>query len=458
MTITQVIDRSQLEDTTRIDAEYYGPQYMGLEAKVLQTKMSIPWKHIKGEFISGPFGSEFNVENYVTDGSYRYIRGKDVKPFFLLNDDNVYVSKEDFERLKEYALNEGDILISVVGHTRGIAAVIHTEDLPAIFSCKSTAFRGRSVDPYYLVAYLNCRYGHNLLLRRVRGAAQTGLNMGDLKSLPIFLADGKVQAEIAYLVRAAKSDFDSAKSLFAEAERLLLEGLGFTNFRPKEELSYLSNLSRLVGAHRADAEYFQPAYDALVNRIVDYANGCTKLIDIAQPIEADFDPKRYPDRIYRYVELANINSLLGTVEGSSETPGNQAPGRAKRVLANRDVIVSRVEGSLSKVALIGEEFTGALASTGFFQLRATGLLPEALLVLCKSIVIQAQLRRESTGTILAAVPTGSLKRVLVPILSDTLQRKVASLVRESHVLLRNAWISFDKAKNKIERMIEAATA
>ena len=63
----------------------------------------------------------------------------------------------------------GDILISVVG-TPGYATIVDSSILPAIFSCKSTAFRTNSIDPYYFIAYLNSKYGQAFLQRSIRGA------------------------------------------------------------------------------------------------------------------------------------------------------------------------------------------------------------------------------------------------------------------------------------------------
>ena len=52
-----------------------------------------------------------------------------------------------------------------------------------------------------------------------------------------------------------------SKSLYSQAEDLLLKELGLEDFKPKEDLSYIVNLSDVKSAHRTDAEYFQPKYE-----------------------------------------------------------------------------------------------------------------------------------------------------------------------------------------------------
>ena len=224
-----IIKKSELEGAHRLDAEYYQPEYLESERIIKLSSSYKLWRDIEGKFITGPFGSEFNVENYIVDGHYRYVRGKDVKEFFLLDNDNVYIPEKDFARLKKYALDMGDILISVVG-TLGNTVLIDKDNLPAIFSCKSTAFRTKIIDPHYFVAYLNCKYGRGFLERSVRGTVQAGLNINDLKDLVVYIPTIQEQTAIGSMVKNARNELENSKSLYSQAENLLLEELGLTNF------------------------------------------------------------------------------------------------------------------------------------------------------------------------------------------------------------------------------------
>ena len=106
-----IIQKSQIKNVRRIDADYFQPEYLELENKIYLTNSYRLWGNIEGRFITGPFGSEFGVENYTSETQYRYVRGKDVKEFFLLDEDNVYIPKKDFERLNKYSLKEGDVFL-----------------------------------------------------------------------------------------------------------------------------------------------------------------------------------------------------------------------------------------------------------------------------------------------------------------------------------------------------------
>ena len=138
-----------LRATKRIDSEFFRPEYVAAEERVRKCKADDLGKI--GRFVPGPFGSAFHVQNYDYKSPYRYIRGRDVKPFFLLNDDNRYIPESEFKRLSQYEVHTNDLMISVVG-TLGNVSVCSDEDTPAMFSCKSTLLRAVHADPHFLLS------------------------------------------------------------------------------------------------------------------------------------------------------------------------------------------------------------------------------------------------------------------------------------------------------------------
>ena len=247
---------TEVNKAKRIDSEYFHPDFIAAEAKVIaqQTKPL----GLLGKFLIGPFGSAFQVSNYDPNSPYRYIRGKDVKPFQLLDDDSVYMPPSDFFRLEKYAVQTDDLLISVVG-TLGNVAVV-PEDVQGIFSCKSTVFRDATVDPYFLLAYLNCRYGRSCLLRRQRGAIQAGLNKEDLKSIPIPQISESKQILIGNLVKCSLVKSNQSNTLYLEAQSLLEKELGFDKLVLEKPKSYETTFSEVMDSRRIDSEHFQVKY------------------------------------------------------------------------------------------------------------------------------------------------------------------------------------------------------
>ncbi|HEY1835846.1 MAG TPA: restriction endonuclease subunit S [Candidatus Saccharimonadales bacterium] len=122
--------------------------------------------------------------------------------------------------------------------TLGNSVIVDDDTPPAIFSSKSTVFRSASLNSYYLIAYLHTKYGRGFLERSVRGAVQTGLNLDDLKNLPIFIPDIEQQKAIATIVLKSRQTLEGSKKYYAQAEQSLLSELRLDEKDFTNELSY----------------------------------------------------------------------------------------------------------------------------------------------------------------------------------------------------------------------------
>jgi type I restriction enzyme M protein len=270
---------SNLEFSGRIDSEYYRPKFLNLEAKILSNDHCL--LNENASFLIGPFGSQFIVENYDEKSPYRYVRGRDVKPFFVMNDENTNMPKSDYDRLSKYKLKENDLLISVVG-TLGNVSIVTKDILPGIFSCKSTVIRSESVIySKYLLGYLNCEIGKNLLIRKARGAIQTGLNLDDLKTALIYLPSLDFQKLVAQILDEAKISIDQSKLIYQQAEDLLLSELNLKDWQPSTETIAIKSFKEsFLFSGRLDAEYYQPKYDEVIQKIQSYSQYTKSIKDI----------------------------------------------------------------------------------------------------------------------------------------------------------------------------------
>jgi|SRR3989338_1312308 len=284
------------------------------------------------------------------------------------------------------------------------------------------------------------------------GTAQPKLSLDRLRNFYIPTANKEKQSIVKNIIKDSLGFYEQSRFFYSQAENLLLEDLGLKDFKEEQSLYSVVDLSEAKKAHRIDAEYFQPKYEKLESRIRKYES--RPLEKVLENVPAKFDSAKQPDKSFKYVELSNINTSIGVIDGFSEVLGKEAPSRAKRVLKDGDVIVSTVEGSLGKVALVHEEQKDFLASTGFLQFRSKEILSEVLLVLAKSIVFQWQLEKRCTGTILTAVPKDSASDILIPILPKSTQQKIAELVRKSHESRKKGKELLESAKRKVEQMIE----
>jgi restriction endonuclease S subunit len=451
MAVFSIIKLSELEGAKRIDAELYQPQYLNIRhalAKIRHTKIGeIVQRCKKGIF-------DIKAEKYVSVG-VPFIRISNLKNGLIDDSDLTFIPLAIHKKEIRTEFHRNDIVLSKTAYPA--ASIIFFEycnisqDIVGISLKDSWKAK---LAPAYVVAFLNSKYGLSEMQQWFQGNIQMHLALPDVRRITIPILSENIQKKISEVYINSHEQNRKSKSLYFQAETLLLEELGFKDFKPKYEKTYTAKLSFAFSAHRIDAEYFQPAYEEVVRKIKEYPNGFAKLLKHAENVKPDFDPTKYPDDNFSYVELADIDSSIGIIHSVNRVKGKEAPSRARRLLKEGDVIVSSVEGSLEKVALIDKEHDACLASTGFFQFRPLDILPEVLLVLSKTIVLQSQLKKKCSGTILTAVPKESLRDIVIPILPLSTQQKIASLVQQSHEARKKAKELLEVAKRAVEIAIE----
>ncbi|MBX0310957.1 MAG: hypothetical protein JHC31_04020 [Sulfurihydrogenibium sp.] len=450
MAVFNVIKLSELEGAKRLDAEHYKPEYLKVKQKLLQTKF-VYFKDLVEEIIHP---KEIKREYEEEKQDYLFLLAQNVRPLMLDLSEKKFISEEIAKLMPKNLLEKGDILFIRTGAVGD--STVYTGEPPKVIASAHILIAKPNfrVSPYYLAVFFNTSFGKNLIIRGTYGALQPEIAPNYMKNLPvpIFSRDLIIKIEKTFL--KSQELLQESQKLYSQAEDLLLEELGLKDFKSKYEKTYTVKLSDAFSAHRIDAEYFQPAYEEVIEKIKQYPNGFSKLLKTVENVAADFDPTKYPDDDFCYVELANIDSSIGVIHSVNKVKGVEAPSRARRLLKEGDVIVSSVEGSLEKVALVDKEHNGCLASTGFFQFRSLYILPEVLLIMSKTVILQLQLKKKCSGTILTAVPKESLRDIIIPILSLSIQQKIASLVQQSHEARRRAKELLEIAKRAVEIAIE----
>jgi type I restriction enzyme S subunit len=82
------------------------------------------------------------------------------------------------------------------------------------------------------------------------------------------------------------------------------------------------------------------------------------------------DPRKQPDKTFRYVDVSSVDSTLCKVRNANEIIGSEAPSRARKDIRANDVLFATVRPTLKRVALIPPALDGEIASTGYCVLRA----------------------------------------------------------------------------------------
>jgi restriction endonuclease S subunit len=368
--------------------------------------------------------------------------------------------KDGIEQLRRNArtrVSTGDVLISIKG-TLGEVGLAEASLLPANMNRDVAIIKLFSNSPSgeYTTVFLRSKFGEYQLAREGSGGVQQMITLERLRKVRIPIIGKESKNEVSKLYQAGLKKRQEAKNFYTQAQFLLDSELGRDKINFERPVSFTASLSKAISDGRFDADYFQPQFLEIQKIIRQYPNGFDFLINCATPLRPNIDPRNTPFQIYNYIELSNINASLGMVDGFETKLGQCLPSRARRQVQCGDVIASSVVGSIDKAAIIDNDKTGFISSTGFFHLRPKTISSEYLLILVRSQCVRMQFQQHSTGGILSAVPDNRLKHVLVPKLPEGLQSEITQLIQQSHTAKNESHKLLQQAKFRVEQLIEAA--
>jgi type I restriction enzyme, S subunit len=308
-----------------------------------------------------------------------------------------------------------------------------------------------------LVSFLNSKIGRLEIEKHSMVGNQANFSPAKFREINIPIFEKTLNDKIEILNYKAYDLLVHSQNLYSKAELLLLKEIGINNKITSLKSTEITSINvksfkESFGKHgRIDAEYYQPKYEHVIDKIKSYRNGFEPLVIACNLKDKNYSPKENQE--YNYIELSNIGKT-GDINGSITDFGQNLPSRARRKVAIKDVIISSIEGSLQSCALVGEEYNNALCSTGFFIINSEKINSETLIVLFKSELIQSIMKRNCSGTILTGMNKEEFQNILVPLIDIEVQQQIAKLIDESFSLKKQTEHLLEVAKRAVEIAIE----
>lgn len=169
----------------------------------------------KASMRTGPFGSSLLHSEFVDEGVFVLGIDNAVENHFTWNKMR-YITEEKYEKLKNYTVFSGDIIITIMG-TVGRSAVI-PENFPKSINTKHLACitLNKAIANPYFISY--CIHEHPYVIQQLKkqskGAIMDGLNLTIIKSIKIPLPPTEVQEQfVHFLKQVDKLKFEMEKSL-----------------------------------------------------------------------------------------------------------------------------------------------------------------------------------------------------------------------------------------------------
>ena len=433
-------------ETLRLDSEYYKKDFIKIEKYIaLHKRKFTSFAELGVQIDCSAFYPA--LEPHYNTGTFPFIRVGDVKDSV----DYANCIKIPETILPTYPtlklVTSGDIVITKGGSIGRVGYVTRkscvSRDLLFV-RCSKLEEEQR----IFLCLYLSTDFAYKQLIRSSSQCAQPHLTITLVKYLDLLKSSPLFAKKVAFIYNNTLKQTKQADTMYIQAERLFLSALGLENWQPKNETASVRKFSAVNNNNRYDAEYYQPKYDEIENKLLNDRSICNMPYSLK---EQNYLPKN--DKVYKYIELANIGAN-GEITGCTEALGSELPTRARRQVHCGDLIISSIEGSLQSCAYITEEYDNALCSTGFYVLSPKEINAETLLILFKSKTYQALLKKGCSGTILTAIAKNELEKIKLPIIPTETQNSIAEKVRQSFALRDESKRLLETAKRAVEIAIE----
>jgi len=440
-----IIQKSQLEGALRIDSEYYQPEYLEKNKKL----RLIPTSKLEeiAYITDGEHGSPIWDEN----SGIKYFSAQHVKDSFIDDSNAATISKIIDARNARSRLRKGDILLSTVG-TIGFAGLVTEDLLPANIDrhVARIALKENTLDPEFLVVFLNSSYGKFQSTRESTGNVQLNLFIDKIKTL---LVPKRNNSRITGIVKESFRLRQNSEIFYQQAEELLLEELGLRNVVFGEDLSCVVNYSEVNSNNRMDPEYFQPKYQKLIEKIKGQnAKTLRELVSMRKGFEPGSDAYQEDGKLF--IRVSSV-SKLGIEEKDQKYLSEDLYQKLKKDYEPKLGDILLTKDATPGIAYVIKEPLEGIISGGILDLKVKDDIESEYLALCiSSIVGQWQAQRDAGGSIISHWKPEQVKNLIIPILSGKIQKEIVELVRKSYEARKKSKELLEKAKKNVEEMIE----
>ena len=362
------------------------------------------------------------------------------------------ISKETFELLK---LKKNDVLICRTnGNPKYVGkAAIVPKNYEYAFASYVFRLRPKTdiINSATLVSFLNSKYGRIEIEKYSMVGNQANFSPAKFRQIAIPILSKELNNKTEEIVYKSFELLEESKSLYSQAEDLLLGELGLKDWQPKNTLHTTKKFSDFAQSGRLDAEYYQPKYDDLFEKLS--CLNCKRLGKIVS-IKKSFDPgsDAYQETGIPFIRVSDISK-----DGIEKTELHLSPidFDIPELKPKKDTILFSKDGSIG-IAYKVQSDLNVFTSGALLHLVTTdsSILPDYLTLVLNSVVVKLQAERDSNGAIIQHWKPSDIENVIIPILPEAIQTKIASLIQQSFECKAQSKQLLEDAKRMVEAEIE----
>ncbi len=438
----------EVNDSTRIDADYYEPKYLEVRDKL---SWGTPLKEYARSLIHP---AEF-TRRYSNEG-WRVIRTQNVRPLCMNYSSNeVFLDSSIASRIDQNHLIDEDILVTRTGANFGQCSLFYSNSAPSIATSHTFILKTNcEIDPAYLALFLNTKHGRLLIDRGMYGSSQPEIAPKFLLRIPVPRFSAKVEADLSANVRRAYTLRYESSAIYTQAQQLLESELGLDKLRFDKPVGYTARFSELELSHRADAQHYQPRFTRLLEHLAKFP--IKRIREIRRYNRRGIQPVYVDGGSHAVVNSQHLGPKHINYDGLQKTTKHLFNLSPEAHIQPDDLLIYTTGAYIGRTNVYLDE-SPAFASNHVDILRLLLDIDHAYMsMVFQSIIGQYQTQKHARGSAQAELYPADIDKFVVPLLSLGKQQEIGNLVRESLIKQRESAHLLDQAKSRVEQLIEEA--
>ena len=409
-----------------------------------------------------PKGKTFSNETT----KYKYLRVEDIDAFGNINISKLKnISKEIYEELKRYKLNENEIVISNAG-TIGKVTMLEKFDEKIILTenCVKLVIHDNQILPKFLETmvrsnFIQTQFQNNYIKTTIPKLSVERISNTFFPKIPSFEIQNKIVSKMEQAHHQKRQKEQEAQKKLESIDAYLLDALGIELPTEREESLedrvFVRRFSEVSGK-RNDAYYFKQNFITLLETVKKSKYKIETFGQLIKDLKNGIEVRKYIEndgmRYLRVTDLGKngINNKSPRFVAKQEIP--------KRIKLNSNCILISRSGSLGLVNVVEKSIENAILSSHIFKVELkSNILPLYIEAYLRSTIGQTEIFRNNNGGVIPEINQTALKSIFIVLPPLEEQTKIANHIQklreEAQALKKEATEIYNSAKLEVEKMI-----
>jgi len=452
------ISSTHLTEEWRFDSEYWRPIYLD-NLKMIRAagRGGLSTCQLK-KVVTKVTGSAFypSFVGYYSQKGIPFLRVADLGSLFLKRESMIRIDPAIISNHHQIStIRPGDIVIAKGGSIGG--ACILTDDFGESAVCRDVVAVLTSpdgVDPFYLAVFLNTKFGNLQLERNKSQQVQAHLTFPAVERIELAFPDTSTQQEVRNIALAGYAAQQDSHHYYTKALQLLESELGLDKLSFKKPMGYTARLSELEESRRSDPQHYQPKFNQLISHLSKLST--RRVRDIRTYNRRGIQPAYMDGGQFDVVNSQHLGPKHINYEELQKISAGAFAASPEAHIRPNDILIYTTGAYVGRTNVYLKD-TPAFASNHVNILRlAPGIDTAYMSLVFQSVVGQFQTLKHSRGSAQAELYPADIDRFIVPVIVPAQQKRIGNLVRESLKKQQDSKQLLEKAKTRVEQLIEEA--